>query len=174
MMTIYIVRPLANSSHLGFFTHNDMSKISHRYVRHTWKPYDGHQKHESASIMSKMILIYCLSLNKSRPSWIFYPHCNVENIFWQHHYVRHTWKPHDGHQRDESASIMSKMILIYCLSLNKWRPSWIFHPQCNVWIIFWQHHYVRHTWKPHDGHQREESASIMSKMIWIYYLTLNK
>ena len=24
----------------------------------------------------------------------------------------------------------------------------VFHPQCNVWNIFWQHHYVRHTWNP--------------------------
>ena len=27
---------------------------------------------------------------------------------------------------------MSKNISIYCLTLNKWRPSWICSPQCNI------------------------------------------
>ena len=57
------------------------------------KTQDRHQKREYISIMSKMISIYCLTLDKWRPSWILYPQCNVENIFWQYHYVRHTWKP---------------------------------------------------------------------------------
>ena len=47
----------------------------------------------------KMIPVYSLTLNKWRPSWIFYPEHNVENIFWQYHYVRHTWKPQDRHKK---------------------------------------------------------------------------
>ena len=34
-------------------------------------------------------------------------------------------KPHDRHQNHESATILRKMISIYCLTLHKWRPSWI-------------------------------------------------
>ena len=121
----------------------------HHNVRHTWKPHDRHKKkQEYAPIMSKMISIYCLTLNKWRPSCIFYPQCNVENIFRQYYYVRHTWIPQDRHQEREYISIMSKIISIYCLTLDKWRPSCIFYPQCNVENIFWQYHYVRHTWKP--------------------------
>ena len=53
--------------------------------------------------------------------------------FRQHHNVRHTWKPHDRHtKKQEYASIMSKMISIYCLTLNKWRPTCIFYTQYNV------------------------------------------
>ena len=47
------------------------------------------------------------------------------NIFRQHHCVRYTLKPYNRTQKYESASIVLKMISIYCLTLNKWRPSWI-------------------------------------------------
>ena len=63
-----------------------------------------------------MISMYCLTLDKWRPSWIFYPQCNVENILWQHHCVGHTLKPCNRHQKYESASIVLKMISFYCLS----------------------------------------------------------
>ena len=43
----------------------------------------------------------------------------------KHHCVGHTMKPYNRHQKYESASIMLKMISIYCLTLGKWRPSWI-------------------------------------------------
>ena len=123
-----IAWPWTNDGHLGFFTHNAMFKI---FSENTTmygipeKPHDWHQKHESASIMSKMIWIYTLTLNKWRPSWTFYPQCNVENIFWQHHSAGHTLKPYNRHQKYESAYIVLKMISIYCLILDKWRPSWI-------------------------------------------------
>ena len=105
-------------------------------------------------ILSKMISIYYLTLNKWRPSWIFLPTMQCLKYFRQHHNVRYTWKPHDGHQKHESASIMSKMISIYCLTLDKWRPYWIFYPQFNIQNIFRRHHNVRHTWKPHDRHKK--------------------
>ena len=53
-----------------------------------------------------------------------------------HHNDRHTRKPHDRHKKQGYASIMVKMISIYCLTLNKWRPSCIFYPQYNVENIF--------------------------------------
>ena len=132
------------------------------------------KKRENVSIMTKMISIYCLTLDKWRPSWIFYPQCNVKNIFWQYHYVRHTWKPQDRHQKREYAFIISKMISIYCLTLDKWRPSWIFTQQCNVENIFGQCHCVGHTLKPYNRHQKHESASIVLNNISIYCLTLDK
>ena len=33
--------------------------------------------------------------------------------------------PEDRHQNHESTSILKKIISIYCLTLNKWPPSWI-------------------------------------------------
>ena len=51
--------------------------------------------------------------------------CNVEHIFGQCHCVGHTLKPYNRHQTHESASIVLNNISIYCLTLDKWWPSWI-------------------------------------------------
>ena len=45
--------------------------------------------------------------------------------FWPYHYVRRAGNPHGGHQNHESATILKKIISIYGLTLNIWRPSWI-------------------------------------------------
>ena len=65
-------------------------------------------------------------------------------------------------RKHEYASTMLKMISIYCLTLDKWRPYWIFHPQFNIQNIFRRHHNVRHTWKPHDRHKKTR--------IYLYYV----
>ena len=95
--------------------------------------------HESASNMSKMISISCLTLKKWRPSWIFYSQCNVENIFWQCHCVEHTLKSYNGHQKHESVSIVLKNISTYCLILENGGHLG-FYPQCNVQNYFRPHH----------------------------------
>ena len=89
----FIVWPWTNGGHLGLFTHNAMLKI---YSDNTTmsgiheNPRIDTKKREYAFIMSKMISIYCLTSDKWRPSWIFYPQCNVENIVGQWHCVGHT------------------------------------------------------------------------------------
>ena len=164
---------------IGIFTHNACLKYfltttwSREYIKTPWWTL------KSRICIYSTMSIYCLTLNKWRSSCIFYPQCNVENIFWQYHNVRHKWKPQDRHQKHEYASIMSKWyqfivwprtngghlglfthnamskifsdnatvsgillnpiidtknmnlslvlknISIYCLTLDKWRPSWI-------------------------------------------------
>ena len=79
---------------------------------------------ESASMMLKMPLIYCLTLYKGSHLG-FSQQYNVRSIFWPHHYVGHTRKPYSRHQNHESVTILKKMISIYCFTLNIWRPSWI-------------------------------------------------
>ena len=37
-------------------------------------------------------------------------------------------KPYGRHQNKKFASFLSKMISIYCLTLHKWRTSWILSP----------------------------------------------
>ena len=72
----FIARPSTNGGHLGFFTHNAMAKISSDNTTMYGipeKPHDECLKHEFACIILKMIWIYCLTLNKWRPSWIFLP-----------------------------------------------------------------------------------------------------
>ena len=68
----FIVWPWANGGHLGFSTHNAMSKIFSDDTTISGIPENPmiHLKHESSSIVSKMILIYCFTLGKRRPSWI--------------------------------------------------------------------------------------------------------
>ena len=55
----------------------------------------------------------------------FSPTMQCLKYFRQHHCVGHIIKPETIHQKYESASSVLKMISIYCLTLDKWRPSWI-------------------------------------------------
>ena len=56
----------------------------------------------------------------------FYPQCNVLKYLLAVPLCRAYQKiPHGRHQNHESATILKKMISIYCLTLNVWRPSWI-------------------------------------------------
>ena len=130
----FIDRALTNSSHLGFFTHNAMSKICSDNTTMYSIP-------ENPMIDTKKtpICLYyvendmhlLLDLEQMAAILDVLRIMQCQKYFWQHHYVRHTWKPHDRHRKHESVSIMSKKICIYCLTLNKW-PSWIFYPRCNV------------------------------------------
>ena len=130
------------------------------YVGRPWKHHGRHQNHESATIPKKMISIYCLTLSTWRPSWIL-PTMQCPNVRSGHttRKLENTRKLHGRHQNHESATVLKKMISIYCLTLNIWRPSWIY-PQCNVSSIFWPYHYVGRTRKPHGRHQNHKSAAI--------------
>ena len=94
----FIVWPWTNGGHLRFFTHNAISKIFSDNTTMSGIPENpmiDTKKDGYASIMTKMISIYWLTLDKWRPFWIFYLQCNVENIFWQCHCVGHTSKPYN-------------------------------------------------------------------------------
>ena len=75
----FIVWPWTNGGHLGFFTHNAMSKI---FSDNTTMSgiHENPSIDTMAFIMSKIISIYCLTLDKWRPSWIFF-HNATSNIF---------------------------------------------------------------------------------------------
>ena len=49
----------------------------------------------------------------------------MSNIFSDNTSMSHIHENHDTHKKHKSASFMSKMISIYCLTLDKWRPYWI-------------------------------------------------
>ena len=74
-----------------------------------------------------MISIYCSTLNIWRLSWIL-PTMLCHTVFCGHttvHYVGRTRKLYAKHQNHESATILKKLISIYCLTLNIRRPSCI-------------------------------------------------
>ena len=65
----------------------------------------------------------------------FYSQCKVLITFLLHHYVRHNWSSCARHQNQESATILSKIIALYCFILYKWRPFWIFGVLSRIY--FW-------------------------------------
>ena len=85
------------------------------------------------------------------------------STFWTYHFVGRTRKSHGRHQNHESATILKKMISIYCLTLNIWRPCWILHTvQCLK--VRSGHTTVGvggRTRKPHGRLQNHESATIL-------------
>ena len=115
---------------LDFFIHNAMSEIFSDNSTSVCQAYLKTLRIDIKNTTIYMPLLcrkwYQFSAWPWLPSWIFYQQCFVWNIFRQHHYVRHIWKLQDSHQKHEYASIMSKMIAIVCLTLDKWRPFWIF------------------------------------------------
>ena len=138
----FIAWPWINGGHFGFFTHNAISKILYDNTTMSGIPENPmiDTKNRSMPLLYRKWYQFIVWPWTNGRHLGFYPQCNVENIFWQYHYVRHTWTPQDKHQKHEYASIMSKMISIYCLTFDKWRPSWIFYPQCNVQSNFWLHY----------------------------------
>ena len=97
------------------FTHNAMSwSIFRTYhlVGRSKKSHGRHQNYESATILKKIISIYCLTLNIWRPSWIL-PTMQCPKV-------------RSGHTTMSGLSENTMVdISIYCLTLNIWRPSWI-------------------------------------------------
>ena len=82
-------------------------------------------------------------------------------------------KPYGRHQNHEYAYVLLKIISIYCLTLYKWRPSWILpRMQCPK-ILFDQSLYVRHPRKPFGRHPNQESFYSV-QIISIHCLTLQK
>ena len=78
----------------------------------------------SASMLLKMTSIHCLTLYKWQPSWIL-PTMQCQKYFLTRPLCRACPKPYRRHQNHEYFTILKKMISIYCLTLNIWRPSWI-------------------------------------------------
>ena len=63
--------------------------------------------------MSRMALIYCLTLEKNGGHFAFYPQSIVLCSFWSYQ----PENPNGRHQNHESASMMSK-VAVYCLTLG--------------------------------------------------------
>ena len=94
------------------------------YVGRTRKPHGKHQNHESATILKKMTSIYCLTLNIWRPSWILPTMQCLKVPSGRTTMSGVPENPMVDTKNHESATILKKMISIYCSTLNVWRPSW--------------------------------------------------
>ena len=109
MKSIYC-STLKNAGHFGFLTQNAMSKIISDYT--TICPVNPRIDTENTNmpLMSGMISIYHLTLDKWRPSWI---------VYIRRHCVGYTLKPYNRHEKHECASIVLQMISLYSLTLDK-------------------------------------------------------
>ena len=102
------------------YTLSSIMFACHRGVYKSYMVVTVYQNLKSAPIMWTIILIF--GFLKWRPSWIL-PQCNIQSTFKLLHCVGHTRKPYGRHQQYAFASILSRMMSIYSLTLQKWRPS---------------------------------------------------
>ena len=104
----FIAWPWTNGSHLGFFTHNAMSKISSdntiMYGIHENHKIDTKTQNCLYYVENNMILL--LDLEQMAAILKVLPTMHCLKYFLTYHYVRHTWKPHNRHQKHESVSIL--------------------------------------------------------------------
>ena len=120
----------------------------HHNVRHTWKPHDRHTRNKNMPLLCRKWYQFIVWPWTNGGHLVFFTHNTMSKIFSGNNTMSGIHENPRIDTKNPNISIVSKMISIYCLTLDKWRPSWIFYPQCNVENIFWQYHYVRHTWNP--------------------------
>ena len=125
-MSIYWLTYNAICNAKIFFTYNAMSKIFSDNTNMYGIP-------ENPMIDTKntnLPLLWLLLLDLEHITAILDSLPTMQCLKYFRHYlcVGHTLKPYSRHQKYESASIVLKMISIYCLTnkcSDKWRPSWI-------------------------------------------------
>ena len=84
----------------------------------------------------KMISIYFLTLNIWRLSWIL-PSIQCHKVFSG--YTTMSGVPENPMVDYKSTNLLLFCRKLYCLTLHKWRPSWISRPFFCIWnTFFWK------------------------------------
>ena len=142
-----------NGGHLGYFTHNAISKIFPTCI---FLP----------TIQSKIF-----SDNTTMSGIHENPRIDTKNtnisLLCQKWYQLIVWPwTNGGHLEFFTHNAMSKIFSDNTTISGIHENPRIDTKNANkpLLCLFWQHHYVRLTWKPHNRHQKHESASIMSKI----------